>query len=336
MIVRSGYASVQPWQVLSSQVKRRLFGMTRRKKAKGTSFTGYIRIITNVITFGLGAATSSTISLATSAAKATTDLAVQPFNTLYKVTKETYFAPQVTYPDRSWSGMVESLSARKRAWTGESKQLERPRSGSVATFHHVTGGPLIGQSAYFAAPGVVLTCVASLVAPPPRSTSFPAHLAGRQDLSISVRRPNRPELRPLDIPGASLHAHYRGPGSPLSSPLLTPSLCDSPSSYQSSLSSTPRTPRTPPLSASAPSISHIQEVQQVKKGNKGKFGGLEIARVSFWNLVRLGEEEVQPAALEAQMAKRSNMHWTEIIVSCEEDDGEAEDAHPARDRVCYL
>lgn len=113
-----------------------------RKKAKGPSFTGYIRIITNVITFGLSAATTGTVSLATSAAKATADLAVQPFNTLIKATKETYFAPQVTYPDRSWSGMVESLSARKRAWTGESAQPQRPRSGSVATFHHLSGGHL--------------------------------------------------------------------------------------------------------------------------------------------------------------------------------------------------
>jgi hypothetical protein len=121
-----------------------------RRKAKGSSLTvtGYIRVITNVITFGFTAAASGTVSLATSAAKAATDLAVQPFNTLFKATKETYFAPQVTYPDRSWSGMVESLSARKRAWTGESKKLERPRSGSVATFHHVTGGPLACELRY--------------------------------------------------------------------------------------------------------------------------------------------------------------------------------------------
>jgi hypothetical protein len=59
---------------------------------------------------------------------------------------------------------------------------------------------------------------------------------------------------------------------------------------------------------------------------KGKFGGLEIARVSFWNLVRLGEEGTEVAGRGAEPNKRDEMHKTAIVVSCEEDDEGAEEA----------
>ena len=89
----------------------------------------YLTVLSNVVYIGVSAATAGTLRLMHNTAAAASELTIEPLNSLVQNTTKAYFAPQISYPERPWSGMVESLSSRKRAWTMSDTSSKRTLEG---------------------------------------------------------------------------------------------------------------------------------------------------------------------------------------------------------------
>lgn len=99
---------------------------SRNKRTRRTSASAIVTVISNLFTFGISAATSTTVVLASSAASAASDYTVKPFNALVQRTTRRYFAPQIAYPDY---GLSWSLGGgRRRSTTVVDDSIPRRKS----------------------------------------------------------------------------------------------------------------------------------------------------------------------------------------------------------------
>jgi hypothetical protein len=110
-------------------------------KARDT-LASYFTLLSNILQIGVNAAANTTVSLVADAANRASERAVQPFNSLVKSATQQFFAPQITYPDNRWDGLVGSISGRARDMTGQSqtKKATVERRGSVS--HRVQEGKI--------------------------------------------------------------------------------------------------------------------------------------------------------------------------------------------------